>query len=93
MTSHDHDQKLPIAIPLAALKEMAAAVANEMKAAELTPALRERFIDVRSALFQRGIYDPVLVRFDSATAPRATKDEIAAQLETVAQSLADQHSA
>jgi len=87
MTSHDHDQKLPIAIPLDALREMAAAVANEMKSAELTPALRERFIDVRAALFQRGIYDPVLVRFDSATAPRATKDEIAAQLETVAQSL------
>jgi hypothetical protein len=70
------------------LKESAAAVAEEMKGSEVTPALRQRFIEVRSALFQRGIYDPVLVRFDSATAPRATKDEIAAQLEAVAQSLA-----
>jgi hypothetical protein len=69
------------------LKQSASAVAEEMKGSEVTPALRERFIEVRSALFQRGIYDPVLVRFDSATAPRATKDEIAAQLEAVAQSL------
>ncbi len=87
MTNHDDDDKLPIAIPLDRLKEMAAAVAEELKSGELTPALRERFIDVRAALFQRGIYDPVLVRFDSATAPPATKDEIAAQLEAVAQSL------
>jgi hypothetical protein len=43
---------------------------------------------VRAALFQRGIFDPVLVRFDSATAPRATKEEIAEQLATVAQTLA-----
>ncbi len=87
MTYHD-DEKLPIAISLDQLKTMAAAVAEEMKSGEITPVLRERFIDVRAALFQRGIYDPVLVRFDSATAPRATKDEIAAQLEAVAQSLA-----
>ncbi|MGZ8710017.1 MAG: hypothetical protein ACXW28_07315 [Thermoanaerobaculia bacterium] len=83
-----HDEKLPLAIPLDRLAETAAAVAEEMKSNEVTPALRERFIDVRSALFQRGIFDPVLVRFDSATAPRATKDEIAAQLAAVAQSLA-----
>lgn len=70
------------------LKERAAAVATEMQAGEVTPALRDRFIEVRTALFRRGIYDPVLVRFDSYTAPRATKDEIAAQLETVAHSLA-----
>lgn len=88
MTDTDHhDRKLPIAIPLDRLKELAAAVANELRSGEVTPALRERFIDVRAALFQRGIYDPVLVRFDSATAPPATKDEIAAQLEAVAQSL------
>ena len=87
MTDH-HDEQRPIAIPIDRLKDMAAAVAEEMKGGEVTPALRARFIEVRSALFQRGIYDPVLVRFDSATAPRATKDEIAAQLETVAQSLA-----
>lgn len=86
MTDH-HDRKLPIAIPLDRLKELAAAVANELRSGEVTPALRERFIDVRAALFQRGIYDPVLVRFDSATAPPATQDEIAAQLEAVAQSL------
>jgi hypothetical protein len=82
-----HDDRVPIAIPLDRLKEMATAVAQELKSGEVTPAVRARFIDVRTALFQRGIYDPVLVRFDSATAPRATTEEIAAQLESVAQSL------
>ena len=86
MTEH-HDEMLPIAIPMESLREKAAAVAQEMKSGVVTPALRKRFIDVRSVLFQRGIYDPVLVRFDSATAPRATPEEIATQLESVAQSL------
>ncbi|HEX6086895.1 MAG TPA: hypothetical protein VF266_20365 [Thermoanaerobaculia bacterium] len=85
--THDHDHKLPIAIPLAELKELAAAVAEEMRAGEVSAALRQRFIHVRAALFQRGIYDPVLVRFDSATAPRATAQEIAEQLATVATNL------
>lgn len=89
MSYDDHnDEKLPAAIPLDRLKDMAAAVAEELGSGDLTPALRERFINVRATLFQRGIYDPVLVRFDSATAPRASKDEIAAQLAKVAQSLA-----
>jgi len=43
--------------------------------------LREKFIDVRAALFQRGIYDPVLVRFDTATVTQASTQEIAEQLE------------
>jgi hypothetical protein len=86
---HHDDQKLPIAIPLAELKTMAAAVAEEMKTAPaLSPELRERFINVRAALFQRGIYDPVLVRFDSATAPQASPSEVADQLASVAASLA-----
>ena len=87
MTHDHHDQKLPIAIPLAELKELAAAVAEEMRAGEVSAALRERFIHVRAALFQRGIFDPVLVRFDSATAPRATAQEIAEQLASVATNL------
>ena len=87
MTHDHHDQKLPIAIPLAELRELAAAVAEEMRAGEVSAALRQRFIHVRAALFQRGIFDPVLVRFDSATAPRATAQEIAEQLATVATNL------
>jgi hypothetical protein len=59
-----------MAIPLEQLKSTAASVAEQMKSGTLTPALREQFITVRAALFQRGIYDPVLVRFDSATALR-----------------------
>ena len=61
----------------------AAAIAKELKAAgdQITPELRARVIELRSEMFQRGIYDPVLVRFDSATAPRATTAEIAEELE------------
>jgi hypothetical protein len=42
---------------------------------------------VRAALFQRGIYDPILVRFDTATVPKASVDEVAEELEKVAMSL------
>ena len=87
MTHDQHDHKLPIAIPMAELKELAAAVAEEMRAGEVSAALRQRFIHVRAALFQRGIFDPVLVRFDSATAPRASAQEIAEQLAAVATNL------
>jgi hypothetical protein len=71
------------------LKEKATAVAEALKA---TPAgvpaeLRKRFIEVRANLFARGIYDPVLVRFDSATVPQAPIGEIADQLATVAAAL------
>lgn len=89
MSDH-HDEVLPIAIPLDRLKQMAAAVAEELKSAGNEPPakdVRERFIEVRAALFQRGIYDPVLVRFDSATAPKASTPEIAEQLATVAGAL------
>lgn len=88
--NHDHDDKAPIAIPLGELKTLATTVAAEMKAlggGALPVELRNRFINVRAALFQRGIYDPVLVRFDSATATPASAAEIAAQLESVAASL------
>ena len=49
--------------------------------------LRRRFIAVRAELFQRGIFDPVLVRFDSATVPRASTLQIADQLAAVVASL------
>ena len=84
---HEYDDQPAAAIPLDDLKARAAAVAEEMKAQEMNPALRERFVRVRAELFQRGIFDPVLVRFDSATAPRASAQEIAEQLATVATNL------
>ena len=67
------------------LKEKALAVAEALKAAPetLPEDLRKRFIDVRAHLFARGIYDPVLVRFDSATVPHAPIGEIAEQLAMV----------
>ena len=71
------------------LKELATRVAAELESAtEPLPAdLRARFIAVRTELFQRGIYDPVLVRFDSATVPKASLGDLAQQLATVANSL------
>lgn len=88
MSAH-HDDKLPIAIPLDQLRELAAAVAAELKGAAdpVSGELRERFINVRAALFQRGIYDPVLVRFDTASAPRASAQEVGEQLAAVAGAL------
>jgi hypothetical protein len=84
------------------LKELAAQTADALKSAssEVTPntgggsrhrglpeALRQQFIDVRAALFARGIYDPVLVRFDTATVAQAPTSEIAEQLAMVAAAL------
>ena len=84
-----HDEKNPVAIPIAELKTLAATVADEMKNSGdgMTADLRDSFIEIRAALFQRGIYDPVLVRFDSATAPRASVADVAEQLANVAASL------
>ena len=53
----------------------------------LSEDLRERFLAVRTVLFQRGIYDPVLVRFDTATVAQASTREIAEELARVAESL------
>jgi hypothetical protein len=49
--------------------------------------VRKRFIALRSALFQRGVFDPVLVRFDTATVAQAPNGEIAAELTKLAESL------
>ncbi len=58
-----------------------------MAGGTLTPELRKRFIRVRAELFQRGIYDPLLVRFDSATVAQVTAVEAAAELGRVAEAL------
>ena len=47
----------------------------------LPEAVRAKFIAVRTELFRRGIYDPVLVRFDTATVAQASTVEVAARLE------------
>jgi hypothetical protein len=84
------------------VKRLAAEVAEELRSAGggepaatgggsrqrgLGEPLRERFILVRTALFQRGIYDPVLVRFDTASAPQASTQQVAEQLALLAASL------
>ena len=65
-----------------------AAVARAMReSGTLSPELRKRFIALRSELFQRGIFDPVLARFDSVTVSRASVQEIADQLDALAAGL------
>ena len=83
------------------IRTMALAVASELQAVAspevangggsrtrgLTEDLRMRFVAVRAALFQRGLFDPVLIRFDTATGPQASNADIAEQLKAVAASL------
>ena len=46
--------------------------------------LRQRFIEVRTAFIQRGIFDPLLWRFDTSTVPQTTTLAIADALEKLA---------
>ncbi|MDQ6799695.1 MAG: hypothetical protein M3041_02540 [Acidobacteriota bacterium] len=75
------------------LKMAAGNVAREMRESsapsnrDLAAELRARFVAIRAELFQRGIFDPVLVRFDSATVPQASPKEIADALTVVASNL------
>ena len=82
-------EKYPLLIATPELKKLAAEVADGLRSASdpVGEPLRGRFIEVRSALFQRGIYDPILGRFDTASAPKASAAEVAEQLTAVAQSL------
>ena len=68
------------------IQTRAGAIAQELKSGgeSISADLRKRFVDLRAELFLRGVYDPVLARFDSATAPRATVQEIAEELEKIA---------
>jgi hypothetical protein len=71
------------------IKAAATTLAQQIKAmtGPLPADLRKRFVRIRAALFQRGVYDPILVRFDSATVPPASVAELADQLSAVAASL------
>jgi hypothetical protein len=66
------------------IKAEAAALATAMRAETIDEATRSRFIALRAELFQRGVFDPILVRFDSATVTRATNGEIAEELGKIA---------
>ena len=75
---------------LAEIKQLAESVAIDLKSLTSNPVprdVRRRLIEVRAALYQRGVYDPVLVRFDSITAPPATAAEIGEELTTLAAGL------
>ena len=71
------------------LKSALAEIAAELKRTigPVSEDLRLRFIEVRSQLFTRGYFDPILARFDSATVAKASNAEIAEELEKVAAAL------
>ena len=70
------------------MREELTQLALEMESAkEISPALRKRFIAARTELFRRGLYDPILVRFDSATVPPAGLAEVASELRSIAEGL------
>ena len=78
----------PQSSPKSSVSDELKAVANAMRESEtLSPQVRARFIAMRAELFQRGIFDPVLVRFDTITVPRASLQEVADQLDAIAASL------
>jgi len=49
--------------------------------------VQKRFVALRAALFQRGVFDPVLVRFDTDSAAQAPNGEIAEELRKIAAAL------
>jgi hypothetical protein len=54
---------------------------------KLSDALRQRFLAVRTELFKRGVFDPVLARFDSGTVTPPSLRELAEELAKVAEAL------
>jgi hypothetical protein len=50
----------------------------------LTGDLRTRVIALRTKLVERGLYDPVLGRLDSATVAQSSVTEVAQQFEKIA---------
>lgn len=60
---------------------------NQLTARRISADLRRRFLAFRTKLYTLGLYDPVLGSFDSATVKQADSDEIAQQLELVAEKL------
>lgn len=62
-----------------------AGVVAESPNGPLPQALRDRFIAVRTELFKRGVFDPTLARFDSATVTQSSLREIAEELAKVAE--------
>jgi hypothetical protein len=71
------------------IQEMARTLAAELNQANAQPAadLRDRFIALRTELYRRGVFDPVLARFDTATVAKASLAEVAEHLEATAASV------
>jgi hypothetical protein len=69
-------------------RSIATRLAEEMRStSKLSPDQRRRFIAIRAELFQRGIFDPILARFDTATVSPASTQEVANQLAAIAASV------
>ncbi len=73
------------------LRSEAAEVGRELGQAadSAPPELRARFIAIRTELIRRGIFDPILIRFDTATTPKAPAKDVAEELKTIAGSLTE----
>jgi hypothetical protein len=69
-------------------RAVVARLAEEMRRApDLSADQRRRFIAVRAELFQRGVFDPILARFDTVTVTRASTQEVANELAAIAASV------
>ena len=69
-------------------RAVAARLAEEMRGAStLSADLRRRFVAVRAELFQRGVFDPILARFDTVTVTRASTQEVANELAAISASV------
>ena len=74
-------------LALANAKETPPATGGGSRQRGLPEELRRKFVEVRAALFQRGIFDPLLVRFDTATVSQASTAAVAEELVKVAAGL------
>ena len=69
-------------------RAVVARLAEEMRrASDLSADQRRRFIAVRAELSQRGVFDPILARFDTVTVTRASTQEVANELAAIAASV------
>jgi hypothetical protein len=84
------DSLLIVPFHLAELRPIAGALLTDLQALgdkPLTRPLRKRLIEFRAALFQLGMFDPVLARLDSATVPQVTVNDVTDELALIAGTL------
>ena len=69
-------------------RAVVAPLAEEMRrSSDLSADVRRRFVAVRAELFRRGVFDPILARFDAVIVTRASAQEVANELAAIAASV------